>query len=474
METPSRSKVVAVIEASIPAVLRDRASFQPDEVAVTFIDYDREWTGETESLTWSQLYRRSSTVAQELSQHGSAGDRALILAPQGLDYVIGFLGALQAGRIAVPLSVPLGGAADERVGLVLRDASPTAILTTSSVAATVTDYLGTQPRSDARVVEVDLLNPASQHGFHAEAGDGSGPAYLQYTSGSTREPAGVEMSQRNVLANFDQLMSGYFADRGGLPPADTTVVSWLPFYHDMGLLLGICAPVVLGLRTVLTTPVAFLQRPARWMQLMASNGHVYTAGPNFAFELAARKTTDDDMAGLDLLDVLAIVTGSERVHPATLRRFAQRFAPLRLRESAIRPSYGLAEATVYVTTRAPGEPPKVVYFDADKLSEGHAEPLGAGRGTPLVSYGAPTAPMVRIVEPETSSERPSGSTGEIWVHGDNVAEGYWDQPEKTQNTFQGKLIGPSDGLPKDRGCGPEISASSPMANSSSSDASRTF
>jgi long-chain fatty acid adenylyltransferase FadD28 len=444
----ARGNLTYVIEASIPAVLRERASLQPDDVAVTFIDYDRDWAGATESLTWAQLYRRASSVAQELSHSGSAGDRAVIVAPQGLDYVVAFLGALQAGRIAVPLSVPLGGATDERVGLVLRDASPAAVLTTSSVAGAVAEHLGPKAEPGASLIEVDLLGRDSRYGSHAEAGDSQSTAYLQYTSGSTRHPAGVMMSHKNVLANFDQLMSGYFADYGKLPPPDTTILSWLPFYHDMGLLLGICAPVILGLRTVLTTPVAFLQRPARWMQLMASNSHVYTAGPDFAFELAARKTTDDDMAGLDLSDVLTIVTGSERVHPATLRRFTQRFARFNLRESAVRPSYGLAEATVYVATRAPGEPPKVVYFDAEKLSDGHAKPLAGGRGTPLVSYGVPEAPKVRIVDPETSTECPAGTTGEVWVHGGNVAEGYWGKPQETENTFRGMLVGPSDGTPE--------------------------
>jgi fatty acid CoA ligase FadD28 len=443
-----RSSVTYVIQASIPAVLRERASLQPDDVAVTFIDYDRQWAGETESLTWSQLYRRASNVAHELSGSGSVGDRAVILAPQGLDYMVAFLGAMQAGRIAVPLSVPLGGATDERVAQVLHDASPAAVLTTSSVAGVVAAHLDAAAGPNPQLVEVDQLSGESRLGYHVETEDGPKTAYLQYTSGSTRQPAGVMMTHENVMANFDQLMSGYFSDRGKLPPPDTTIVSWLPFYHDMGLLLGTCAPVILGLRTVLTSPVAFLQRPARWMQLMAGNTHVYTAGPNFALELAARKTTDDDMAGLDLSDVLALVTGSERVHPATLRRFTQRFARCNLRESVIRPSYGLAEATVFVATRAPGEPPKVVHFDAEKLSEGHAEPLLAGRGTALVSYGVPEAPMVRIVDPETRMECPAGATGEIWVRGDNVAQGYWGNAEKTRDTFEGMLGGASEGTPE--------------------------
>jgi long-chain fatty acid adenylyltransferase FadD28 len=428
-----RSIVACVTEASIPAVLRDRASLQPDDVAVTFLDYERDWAGEPESLTWAQLFRRSSSVASELSTTGARGDRVVILAPQGLDYMVAFLGALQAGRIAVPLSVPLGGVLDERVDSVLHDASPTAVLTTSPVTGTVAARL----TGDAAVIEVDRLGPASGSSFDEDV-DARDTAYLQYTSGSTRDPAGVMMSQRNVTANFGQLMAGYFSDRGNVPPPDTTILSWLPFYHDMGLLLGVCAPIVLGLRTVLTSPTAFLQRPARWMQLMAANTHVYTAGPNFAFELAAKKTSDEDMAGLDLSDVLMIVTGSERVHPATLRRFTQRFAGFHLDPAVIRPSYGLAEATVFVSTRAPGEPPSIVHFDAEALTEGRAQRVSGG-GTPLIGYGTPTDPAVRIVDPDSGTEQPAGRTGEIWIRGGNVADGYWGKREKTDETFGAEL-----------------------------------
>ena len=150
------------------------------------------------------------------------------------------------------------------------------------------------------------------------------------------------------MANFEQVVSDYY---GKVAPPDTTVVSWLPFYHDMGLFLGVCAPILGGYRTVLMSPVSFLQRPARWMQLLASNCHALSAAPNFAFELAVRRTSDEDMAGLDLGDVACIISGSERIHAATLRRFTERFARFNLRDTVIRPSYGLAEATVYVATR---------------------------------------------------------------------------------------------------------------------------
>jgi long-chain fatty acid adenylyltransferase FadD28 len=437
-------KVTPVIEPSITDVLRERASMQPNDTAFTFIDYEQDWAGVAESLTWSQAYRRALNVAQELRHCGSTGDRAVILAPQGLDYIAAFLGALQAGLIAVPLSAPMGGAHDERVHSVLHDTSPSVILTTSSVVSDVAKYAQSQNgESGPSVIEVDSLDLDSRAAAD-RGGSWPSPAYLQYTSGSTRRPAGVMISYRNVLANFQQWMHDYFADRG----TDMTVVSWLPFYHDMGLMLGICKPVLGGLHTVLMSPVAFLQRPARWMQLMASNSHAVTAGPNFSFELAVRKTTDEDMAGLDLGDVRGIASGSERIHAATLRRFTERFAKFNLCDTVLRPSYGLAEATVYVATRAPGRPPEIVHFESDELSAGHAKRCRSG-GTALVSYGLPRSPMVRIVDPETGTECPEGVTGEIWVYGDNVAMGYWGKPQETEQTFRAKLVDPSAGTPEE-------------------------
>jgi long-chain fatty acid adenylyltransferase FadD28 len=440
---------MAVFETSVPAVLRERAGLQPDVTAFTFIDYEQDWNGVAESLTFSQLYRRTLNVARELRHCGSTGDRALILAPEGLDYIVAVFGALQAGQIAVPLSVPLGGVSDERVSSVQRDASPSVILTTSPVAGAVAEYVKAQSGAAVpSVVEVDLLDLDAPTGSGASRENHPSTAYLQYTSGSTRQPAGVVVSHRNLLANFEQIMSDYFADYGKVAPPDTTVVSWLPFYHDMGLSMGILLPVLAGHPAVLTSPVAFLQRPARWMQLLARNSHGFSAAPNFAFELAAGKTSDEDMAGLDLGDVLSILNGSERVQPATLKRFTERFAPFNLPDTVIRPSYGMAEATVYVKTGTAAQPPAIVRFESEKLTAGNAERCESGGGTPLVSYGVAQSPMVRIVDPETRTECPEGTTGEIWVHGDNVAMGYWGKPQETGQTFRAKLVDPSAGTPE--------------------------
>jgi long chain fatty acid CoA FadD26 len=440
-----------VIESSIPALLQERAHQQPDTTAYTFIDYDVDPNGFAESLTWSQVYRRAVNVAEELRHCGSVGDRAAILAPQGLDYIVAFLGALQAGFIAVPLPVPLFGVLDERVSSALRDCSPSVILTTSSAV----DDIGNYARADGGdsaplIIEIDSIDLDFPRESDSSRGSHPGVAYLQYTSGSTGQPVGAVISHKNVISNFGQIMSDFFRDPGNVPPAQTTIVSWLPFYHDMGLMLGIGLPLVIQRSAVLLSPVSFLQRPARWMQLLAGNPRVFTGAPNLAFDLAVRRTSDDDMAGHDLGDVLAILNGSERIHAASIRRFNERFARFNLSETAIRPSYGLAEATVYVATSRGGHPPNTARFDYARLSAGQATPCDsqAEGGTELVSYHLSGSPMVRIVNPETKTEDAAGTVGEIWVHGENVAMGYWRNPTRTERTFGGRLATPTPGTPE--------------------------
>ena len=229
-----------LIESSIPAMLEDRAQQQPDDIAYTFIDYEVDPAGFAESLTWSQVRQRAQVVAEKLLSCGSPGDRAAILAPQSLEYVVAFLGAIQAGFIAVPLSVPQFGTHDERVSGVLRDCSPVAVLTTSAVVDDIRKYAQAQPRARApRMIEIDALDFDSPRPPDANVGSLPKTAYLQYTSGSTRAPAGVVVTHKNVIANLEQLMSDFFEDHGNFPPPDTTVVSWLPFYHDMGLVFGV-------------------------------------------------------------------------------------------------------------------------------------------------------------------------------------------------------------------------------------------
>lgn len=430
-------------------MLHGRARLRPNEIAFTFTDYAKDWAGVPESVTWSQLSRRTLNLAHELSMHASVGDRTVILAPQGLDYIVAFLGSMQAGLIAVPLPLPHRGSNHERVGAVFADTSPAVVLSTSAVAQDVGDYIDQSPLDTApKLIEIDALNLDADTGVGAPAIDLPSTAYLQYSSGSTRTPAGVMISHRNLQANFDQLMRGLFTDSDVRLPPKPTIVSWLPFYHDMGLVLGVCAPILAGYRGELSNPVSFLERPARWVRSLAENPHAFSAAPNFAFDLAARKTSDDDLAGLDLGGVLGIISGAERVEPATLRRFVDRFAHFNFQDHMVRPSYGLAEATVFAAAGIWDESTAAARFDTAELSAGRVRRATAAGGTTLVKYRVPRSPELRIVDADTGRECPQDVVGEIWLHGDNVAEGYWRKPSDEQGCFGATLAQAGAGTPE--------------------------
>lgn len=430
----------------ISELLKIRAEQRGHDIAYTFLDYDVDPAGIADTVTWSELYDRVQWVAARLLQCGVPGDRAAILAPQGMDYIVAFYGAIHAGFIAVPLPVPFPGSLDERVVSALRDSAPTVLLTTSAAAGDVArhsgGHLGGPP---PELVEVDALDPVFAPVPLAPMTD-STPAYLQYTSGSTRAPAGVVLTHKNVIRNLEQIHGDYSEHIPTGVPADATMVSWLPFYHDMGLVMGVLGPLVADRRGVLMSPVGFLQKPSRWIRQLAINTGAFSAAPNFGFELAARRTSDADLAALYLGDVLGIISGAERVHPSTLHRFTERFAASGLPASTVRPSYGLAEATVYVVASAGGRLPTEVRFDSEKLAAGHAELCSSG-GSELVGCGSPRSSQVRIVDPEKAIELPAGNVGEIWVHGDQVSPGYWRNPELTARTFGGQLASPSEGTP---------------------------
>lgn len=462
-------------ESSLADLLQKAASQYPNRAAYKFIDYDTDPAGFTETVTWWQVHRRAMIVAEELWIYASSGDRVAILAPQGLEYIIAFMGVLQAGLIAVPLPVPQFGIHDERISSALRDSAPSIILTTSSVIDEVTTYAphacAAQGQSAPIVVAVDALDLSSSRALDPTRFERPSTAYLQYTSGSTRAPAGVVLSHKNVITNCVQLMSDYIGDSEKVP---STPVSWLPFYHDMGLMLGIILPMINQDTAVLMSPMAFLQRPARWMQLLAKHRAQISSAPNFGFELAVRRTSDDDMAGLDLGHVRTIVTGAERVNVATLRRFTERFAPFNLSETAIRPSYGLAEATVYVATAGPGRAPKSVCFDYQQLSVGQAKRAENGsEGANLVSYGAPGRQPCGSSTPKPGWRIPRGrlaksgcrETTSAWATGAT-------RSRRRRRSARGSSL-PRPGLRKVRGCGPETSASFSRANCSSRVASRS-
>jgi fatty acid CoA ligase FadD21 len=427
-------------------MLHGRASLRPGDAAFTFTDYAGDPAGVAESLTWSQLSRRTLNMAGELSLHASVGDRAVILAPQSLDYVMAFLGSMQAGLVAVPLPLPHRGSGHDRLSAVLGDASPTIVLTTSAVADDVAEYIDRAPLDVIpKIVEIDSINLDAEGGAVLSPADFPDTAYLQYSSGSTRLPTGVMISHHNLQTNFEQLMRSYFGGAHAKSARDATFVSWLPFYHDMGLMMGICGPILSGHPAVLASPTAFVESPVRWLRALAQNPRAFSAAPNFAFDLAARQTRDSDLAGLDLGGVHAIINGAERVEPSTLERFADRFAHFNFRDHMLRPSYGLAEATVFVASTTWSDSSGAAYFDTDELAAGRAQRCATETGSALVRYELPQSPAVRIVDVDSNRECPQHVVGEIWVHGDNVARGYWSRSPEEQECFGATLIEPSPG-----------------------------
>ncbi|MFI7500446.1 fatty acyl-AMP ligase [Streptomyces sp. NPDC049687] len=431
--------------------LAQAAAQTPDETAFTFVDFGSDRHGVASSLTWRELEHRVRTLAAALRHAGAAvNERVAVVAPQNLDYVVGFLAATCAGAIAVPLFPPGLPGHMEKLATVLADADPVLALTSPASLQAVEKFCADQDGLRVRVVtEQDLLSGAAPGGvptgaetFHPQPGD---CAYLQYTSGSTRVPSGVEITHANVCANARQALEAYDIRTGR-----NCTVGWLPLYHDMGLVLAIVLPVVGHVHSVLMDPLAFVQQPVRWLRLLTRHPGALTAAPNFAYDYCARRVTDEERAELSLGSVAAMVNGSEPIAEQTLRRFQQVFAPVGAVRTAMRPSYGLAEATVFVSASPAGEEPTVTCFDRDALAAGTArvvETTEARAVTRLVGCGRPTGQEAAIVDPVTHVRLEDGNVGEIWLRGPNVGRGYWGRPEQSDTTFGATLHGddPGDG-----------------------------
>ncbi|WP_374159500.1 fatty acyl-AMP ligase [Mycobacterium sp. G7A2] len=405
-----------------------------DTPAYRYLDFDHDRTVE---LTWSQMGPRLRAVGARLQQITRPGDRVAILAPQGVDYVIGFFAAIQAGAIAVPLFAPELPGHTERLDAVLGDAEPTVVLTTTSAAGSVGDFLRTLPRHRRpRMIAIDALPDSVGAAFTPTPLDTDAIAYLQYTSGSTRTPAGVEITHRAACTNVVQMILSVGLDW------NIRSVSWLPLFHDMGLLM-IMFPALCGGHITLMSPVAFVRRPYRWIrELGASDAPTFAAAPNFAFQLAAQRGLPPAGETLDLSNVAGLINGSEPVSIAAVDQFTAAFAPYGLKATAIKPSYGMAEATLFVSTTDADAQPAAVYLDRAELGAGRAVEVPADQPGAVAQVSCGTVARSQwavIVDAQTDSELPDGHVGEIWLHGDNIGHGYWRRTEETELTFQNKL-----------------------------------
>jgi fatty acid CoA ligase FadD32 len=407
------------------------------------MDYREDRAGVSRTFTWREVNARRLAVAERISELAGPSDRVAILCPQDLSYPIAFHAALAAGTIAVPLFAPEASSHAARLVGTLADCRPRVWLTThaarSSVEALLEDPRVPRP---AGVISVDAVDPAAGPEFAPAAPRLDAPAYLQYTSGSTRDPAGAVITHAAVAANAAQATVAYGLDES------STCVGWLPFFHDMGLVLLACMPAWLGARSVFSTPFDFVQRPRRWLDQLAANDNVITAAPNFAFDYAIDRTTPEDRAALDLSGVRAAINGAEPVRARTIARFQAAFGACGFAPAAHRPSYGLAEATVFVSTSPAGTAPRTTMFARAELMAGRAVPAPAeADAISLVSAGCPVEQHVAIVDPHDGALVGEHMVGEVWVHGPNLATGYWSPAGGSGSAFDARLRDGADGLP---------------------------
>jgi acyl-CoA synthetase (AMP-forming)/AMP-acid ligase II len=426
-----------------------------DAVAYRYLDYTRNDDGTAISLTWAELGTRLRAIGARLQQVTSRGDRVAILAPQGIDYIVGFFAAIKAGNIAVPLFAPELPGHAERLDTVLGDAQPAAVLTTAAAGAAVQEFVRSLPRSRRpRVIAIDEIPNSVGATFAPVQLDTDDIAYLQYTSGSTRAPVGVEITHRAIGTNVLQMVISTGMDY------DIRSVSWLPLYHDMGLLMIVCV-AVFGTQVTLMSPIAFVRRPHRWIRQLAAesrHGRTFAAAPNFAFDLAVDRGLPDAGEDLDLSNVVSLINGSEPVSIYSIAKFNAAFAPYGLPSTAVKPSYGMAEATLFVSTIDPAAGATLVYLDRDQLGVGRAVRVSpdAANAIAQVSCGRISRSQWGvIVNPDAEVELTDGEVGEIWLHGDNIGRGYWARPEETEQVFGNKLQRPlpvgshADGAPSE-------------------------
>lgn len=427
--------------ATLVELLRHRARYQPEDVAFTYL-VDGE--DEQVHLTYAELDRQARTIGAWLESHGLVGGRALLLYPAGLEFVAAFFGCLYAGVGAVPVYPPRRNRSLVRIQAIADDARAKVALTTESVLTRVDPLIDETPHLK-QLTWLATCRIPDEMGQQWEMPDVRGDtlAFLQYTSGSTGTPKGVMLSHANLVHNSALISYAFEHTRSGLG------VFWLPSYHDMGLIGGILQPMYVGRPNVLMSPMAFLQKPFRWLSAISRFGGTTSGGPNFAYDLCVRKITPQQRQELDLSSWEVAFNGAEPVREETLKEFSRTFAGCGFRRQAFYPCYGLAEATLIVSGGYARELPVVRSFDAEALTAGRAIACEAGspgaRG--LVGCGE-TLPdqRISIADPDTMRRCGEGRVGEIWVAGPSVAGGYWQQAPRTESTFGAYL--------KDSGEGP--------------------
>lgn len=420
-------------------VLELQAELLCDKPVMTFVRNAEEAAGlsPAQVLTYNGLREQATSIAAALQSVASPGERILILLPPGPDYLASFFGCLYAGMIAVPAYPPSPMLSSKRIHAITRDSKPSVVLSTTFVREAC-EVAVQEGGMQGPVIAVDQL-PLEKSDIYR--GNANTVAFLQYTSGSTGEPHGVIVSHGNLIANIAALKRHLHIGQGDRQ------ASWLPPYHDMGLIQGLLQPVVDGLDVVAMTPATFLRNPFSWLRCFDTFKATYGGAPNFAYALCVERVKKEPLEA-DLSSWRVAFCGAEPIRRRTLEDFEAVFAANGLRSRITMPGYGLAEATLVVTTRELGSALDVARLAPDGS---HYEwEAGAGsvrtedNGT-VVAVGTPVELTdIRIVDPSTRTEVADGQVGEIWVSGPTVAQGYWKNDEATETVFRAHLA-TSDG-----------------------------
>ncbi|HEY0171708.1 MAG TPA: amino acid adenylation domain-containing protein, partial [Pyrinomonadaceae bacterium] len=413
---------------SIAGLLQARAAESPDRVVYTFLP---EGEAEARQLTFGSLDTRARAIGAELQRAGGRGGRALLLFPPGLEFVTAFLGCLYAGVVAVPAYPPRKKRGLHRLSSIAADAAPALVLTTSALSPVIQTWAAqTSLREEIPILSTDLVPDGEAQNWRDPAVSPDALAFLQYTSGSTGSPKGVMVTHGNIVSNEEMIRCAFEQSESSV------IVSWLPLYHDMGLIGGLLQPLYVGARCVLMSPVSFLQRPRRWLEVISEYRATTSGGPNFAYDLCVRKIPAAEREGLDLSSWRVAFNGAEPVRAETMERFARAFGPQGFRRRAFYPCYGLAEATLFVTGGEAEAEPRVASVSAAALREGRAVDSDEGGRRTVVGCGGPgSGQQVLVVDPETRRPCAPGHVGEIWVAGASVARGYWERHEETERVF---------------------------------------